>query len=141
MTLEASDMKVYKGENAIYFIVFIVVYNLIPLVFFMITDCFSNVWMIMIWIVYYSCDIFMLPVLIRNYIELYDDHFIFYYGFSKEKIQLKDILKMEKSRNPIASAANSLNRIHIITVKKDFYIALKENDEFIKDVFQRKQKL
>ena len=90
-------MKVYKGENAIYFIVFIVVYNLIPLVFFMITDCFSNVWMIMTWIVYYSCDIFMLPVLIRNYIELYDDHFIFYYGFSKEKIQLKDILKMEKT--------------------------------------------
>lgn len=134
-------MKVYKGENAIYFIVFIVVYNLIPLVFFMITDCFSNVWMIITWIVYYSCDIFLLPVLIRNYIELYDDHFIFYYGFSKEKIQLKDILKMEKSRNPIASAANSLNRIHIITVQKDFYIALKENDEFIKDVFQRKQKL
>lgn len=141
MTLEATDMKVYQGENAIYFIIFIVVYNLIPLGFFMIADCFSNVWMIITWIVYYGCDIFLLPVFIRNYIELYDDHFIFYYGFSKERIHLKDILKMEKSRNPIASAANSLNRIHITTVQKDFYIALKENDEFIKDVFQRKQNL
>lgn len=48
---------------------------------------------------------------------------------------------MERSRNPIASAANSLDRIHVVTVRKDFYIALKDNDGFIKDVFERKQNL
>lgn len=102
---------------------------------------FSNIWFMITWIVYYGCDIILLPVFIRNYIELYDDYLIFYYGFSKERIELKDILTLEKSRNPIASSANSLDRIHVITMKKDFYIALKENDEFIEDVFQRKQKL
>lgn len=134
-------MKVYKGENAVYFILFIVLYNIIPLIFFVIEDCFSSIWLTVMWILYYACDIIWLPLLIRNYIELYDDHFLFYYGFLKERIDLKDIVQMERSRNPIASAANSLNRIHVITVKKDFYIALKDNDGFIKDVFQRKQNL
>lgn len=134
-------MKVYKGENAFYFILFIVLYNIIPLIFFVIGEAVSNIWFIVMWIFYYACDVIWLPLFIRNYIELYDDHFIFYYGFLKERIDLKDVVQMERSRNPIASAANSLNRIHVITVKKDFYIALKDNDGFIKDVFQRKQKL
>lgn len=134
-------MKVYQGKNAGYFIFFLVLYNLIPLVFFVLGAGFSNIWFMITWIVYYGCDIILLPIFIRNYIELYDDHLIFYYGFSKERIELKDILTLEKSRNPIASSANSLDRIHVITRKKDFYIALKENDEFIKEVFQRKQKL
>lgn len=134
-------MKVYKGENAIYFILFIVLYNIIPLIFFVIEDCFSSIWMTVMWILYYACDIIWLPLFIRNYIELYDDHFLFYYGFLKERIDLKDIVQMERSRNPIASAANSLDRIHVVTVRKDFYIALKDNDGFIKDVFERKQNL
>ena len=134
-------MKVYKGENAIYFILFIVLYNIIPLIFFVIEDCFSSIWMTVMWILYYACDIIWLPLFIRNYIELYDDHFLFYYGFLKERIDLKDIVQMERSRNLIASAANSLDRIHVVTVRKDFYIALKDNDGFIKDVFERKQNL
>lgn len=134
-------MKVYKGENAVYFILFIVLYNIIPLIFFVIEDCFSSIWMTVMWILYYACDIIWLPLFIRNYIELYDDHFLFYYGFLKERIDLKDIVQMERSRNPIASAANSLDRIHVVTVRKDFYIALKNNDGFIKDVFERKQNL
>lgn len=134
-------MKVYKGENAVYFILFIVLYNIIPLIFFVIEDCFSSIWMTVMWILYYACDIIWLPLFIRNYIELYDDHFLFYYGFLKERIDLKDIVQMERSRNPIASAANSLDRIHVVTVRKDFYIALKDNDGFIKDVFERKQNL
>lgn len=134
-------MKVYKGENAVYFILFIVLYNIIPLIFFVIEDCFSSIWMTVMWILYYACDIIWLPLFIRNYIELYDDHFLFYYGFLKERIDLKDIVQMEKSRDAIASAANSLDRIHVVTVRKDFYIALKDNDGFIKDVFERKQNL
>lgn len=134
-------MKIYKGENAVYFILFIVLYNIIPLIFFVIEDCFSSIWMTVMWILYYACDIIWLPLFIRNYIELYDDHFLFYYGFLKERIDLKDIVQMERSRNPIASAANSLDRIHVVTVRKDFYIALKDNDGFIKDVFERKQNL
>lgn len=134
-------MKVYKGENAFHFILFIILYNIIPLVFFMIEDCFSSIWLTVMWTLYYACDMIWLPLFIRNYIELYDDYFLFYYGFLKERIDLKDVVQMERSRNAIASAANSLNRIHVITKKKDFYIALKDNDGFIKDVFQRKQNL
>lgn len=72
--------------------------------------------------------------MIRNYIEVYDDYFIFYYGFTKEYIYIRDIIKCEKSRDPIASCANSLDRIHIITNKKEFYVSLKNNDKFMEDI-------
>lgn len=76
--------------------------------------------------------------MVRNYIELYDDYFVFYYGFSKERFEIKDILKLEKSKNPIASSANSLDRIHMTTKDKDFYISLKDNDDFIKNILLKK---
>ena len=87
---------------------------------------------------YYSFNIIWIPVLIRNRVELYDDYFIFYYGFGKEKIFIKDVLKIEKSNNSIASSANSLDRIHLITTQKDFYISLKNNDNFIDKIKQRR---
>ena len=53
-------------------------------------------------------------------------------------IFIKDILKIEKSNNSIASSANSLDRIHLITTQKDFYISLKNNDNFIDKIKQRR---
>ena len=55
-----------------------------------------------------------------------------------KKRYLLDILKIEKSNNSIASSANSLDRIHLITTQKDFYISLKNNDNFIDKIKQRR---
>ena len=78
----------------------------------------------------------------KNYQEnsmVIDTYFIFYYGFSKQIIQISDIKKIEKSRSAIASSANSLNRIHIITKDIDFYVSLKENDDFINQIQKKRQ--
>ena len=83
------------------------------------------------------CRCLRLPVLLHANNQ-YDDYFIFYYGFGKEKIFIKDVLKIEKSNNSIASSANSLDRIHLITTQKDFYISLKNNDNFIDKIKQRR---
>ena len=41
----------------------------------------------------------------KNRVELFDDYFMFYYGFGKQKIYIKDIKEIKKSHNPIASSA------------------------------------
>ena len=134
-------MERYKGKNDIWLILVFVFYNLLPIGIYFFTDDkedLYNNWWLLIWVFYYSFNIIWIPELIRNRVELYDDYFIFYYGFGKEKIFIKDILKIEKSNNSIASSANSLDRIHLITTQKDFYISLKNNDNFIDKIKQRR---
>lgn len=134
-------MERYNGKNATWLIVVFVFYNLLPVGIYFLTDDKENLyhnWWLLIWVFYYSFNIIWIPVLIRNRVELYDDYFIFYYGFGKEKIFIKDILKIEKSNDPIATSANSLDRIHLVTTQKDSYISLKNNDDFINKLKQRR---
>lgn len=129
----------YEGKNSWWIILIFVIYNILPLVFILyeVSDLFTNIWWLLFWVFYYGLNLIWIPVFIRNRVELFDNYFIFYYGFGKEKIVIKDILEINRSRNPIASSANSLDRIHIVTKDKDFYISLKDNDDFINEIKQR----
>lgn len=129
----------YEGKNSWWIILIFVIYNILPLVFILyeVSDLFTNIWWLLFWVFYYGLNLIWIPVFVRNRVELFDNYFIFYYGFGKEKIVIKDILEINRSRNPIASSANSLERIHIVTKNKDFYISLKDNDDFINEIKQR----
>lgn len=129
----------YEGKNSWWIILIFVIYNILPLVFILyeVSDLFTNIWWLLFWVFYYGLNLIWIPVFVRNRVELFDNYFIFYYGFGKEKIVIKDILEINRSRNPIASSANSLDRIHIVTKNKDFYISLKDNDDFINEIKQR----
>lgn len=129
----------YEGKNSWWIISIFVIYNILPLVFILyeVSDLFTNIWWLLFWVFYYGLNLIWIPVFVRNRVELFDNYFIFYYGFGKEKIVIKDILEINRSRNPIASSANSLDRIHIVTKNKDFYISLKDNDDFINEIKQR----
>lgn len=132
-------MKKYDGKNSWWLILIFIIYDILPLGFFLcgFFELFTNIWWLICWIFYYGLNLVWVPVLIRNRVELFDGYFIFYYGFGKEIINIKDIIEINKSRNPIASSANSLDRIHILTKNKDFYISLKDNDDFISEIKQR----
>ena len=129
----------YEGKNSWWIILIFVIYNILPLVFILyeVSDLFTNIWWLLFWVFYYGLNLIWIPVFVRNRVELFDNYFIFYYGFGKEKIVIKDILEINRSRNPIASSANSLDRIHIVTKDKDFCISLKDNDDFINEIKQR----
>ncbi|HIX80634.1 MAG TPA: PH domain-containing protein [Candidatus Erysipelatoclostridium merdavium] len=129
----------YEGKNSWWIILIFVIYNILPLVFILyeVSDLFTNIWWLLFWVFYYGLNLIWIPVFVRNRVELFDNYFIFYYGFGKEEIVIKDILEINRSRNPIASSANSLDRIHIVTKDKDFYISLKDNDDFINEIKQR----
>lgn len=132
----------YSGKNAWWLILIVVIYNLLPpvLIYLNPNEDFFAGYLLFVWILYYSIDFVWLPVMIRNRVELYDDYFILYYGFTKEKIYLAKLKKIEKSNNPIASSANALDRLHLIMDDKDFYLALKDNDAFIKEISKRSNK-
>ena len=107
-------MKRYDGKNAWWFLLIIILYNLIPIITLFLFKDFSNGFILTIsYIFYYSFDFLLIPICVRNYIELYDDHFLFYYGFSKKEVRLAQIRKMEKTHSIAASSANSLDRIYI----------------------------
>ena len=129
----------YEGKNSWWIILIFVIYNILPLVFILyeVSDLFTNIWWLLFWVFYYGLNLIWIPVFVRNRVELFDNYFIFYYGFGKEKIVIKDILEINRSRNPIASSANSLDRIHIVKKNKDFYISLKDDDDFINEIKQR----
>lgn len=127
-------MKNYQGKTAWWLILIFLVYNLLPLLTHIKITPFSIVMLVL----FYALNIFWIPVFIRNRIELYDTYFIFYYGFSKQIIQISDIKKIEKSRSAIASSANSLDRIHMITKDMDFYVSLKQNDDFINQIQKKR---
>lgn len=130
-------MKEYRGKNSWWLIIIVIIYNVIPLKGILKVDFSSNWWVVALYLAYCAGNILMIPIIINNKIQLFDDYFIFYYGFSKEIIYLKDIVEIKKSHNIVASSANSLDRIHIVTKNKEMYVSLKDNDGFIKTIKAR----
>lgn len=84
----------FKGENAWWFLLIVIVYNVAPLFFLFHVELNGIVGIVLL--IYYAFDFILLPITFRNSIVLFDDSFVFTYGFSKETIEIKDIIKLEK---------------------------------------------
>lgn len=131
-------MKRYTGKNAWWLILVFIVSNGLPLSIFRKYVEFDIILVLTLLFYYLVLDSIFVPILVKNYVELYEDYFLFYYGFSKKKIIIKEILKMEKTRNMSASSANSLDRILIETKNDELMISLKENNDFFEQINKRK---
>ena len=130
-------MKRYRGKNAVWFILLFILFNVLPLTIFMKQNVVLDTLLVGVLVFYYLFDFIFIPIIVRNYIELYDAYFLFYYGFCKRKVWIDDIKRIEKSRDMTASSANSLDRIYIETKQDEFMVSLKKNDEFIAVVRKR----
>lgn len=125
-------MKRFDGKTAWWLWALFVVYNLIPISILVFDKdfvwCFET---ISGFVVSYLFNVVWMPIMIIDWVDVYDDYFIFHYGFTKYKINISDIVSVKKSHNPISATANSLDRIHVVTKRKGFYLSLHKNDEFI----------
>ena len=130
-------MKRYRGKNAVWFILLFILFNVLPLTIFMKQNVVLDTLLVGVFVFYNLFDFIFIKIIVRNYIELYDAYFLFYYGFCKRKVWLNDIKRIEKSRDMTASSANSLDRIYIETKQDEFMVSLKKNDEFIAEVRKR----
>ena len=119
----------YKGKNGILIYSVTLLYNLLPIL--MIQTINWNWFSYVILLFYYMFDFLMFPIIIRNRVEVYDDYFLFYYGFGKHRYELAKIKRMERTTDPIAGSANSLDRIYIDFGGDDLFISLQDNDGFM----------
>lgn len=131
-------MEKFEGKNAWWFLLIFGSYNVFPLFLFLMDKLSYNGWFIATWLVYYASNIIWIPIIVRNYILLYDSYFVFCYGFLKMTVYIDDIKKIEKSKSFLASSANSLDRIYIGTKNIDFCVSLKENERFIEEIKKRR---
>ena len=125
-------MKRFDGKTAWWLWALFVVYNLIPISILVFDKdfvwCFET---ISGFVVCYLFNFIWMPIMIIDWVDVYDDYFVFHYGFSKFKVEIKDVVGLKKSHNPISATANSLDRIYVETKRKNFYLSLYKNDEFI----------
>ena len=127
-------MKRFDGKTAWWLYLLLAVYNIMPIGVVLFDKDF--VWNAITVISFVSCyllNIIWLPIMIRDFVDVFDDYFVFYYGFMKISVKIDDIVSIKKSHNPVAATANSFDRIHIVTKsrEKGFYLSLYKNDEFI----------
>lgn len=125
-------MKRFDGKTAWWLWFLFLIYNLIPIGIIVFDKSFVwNAGTIVGFIVCYLVNIIWLPALIRDWVDVYDDYMVFYYGFISITIKIADIVSVEKSHNPISATANSLDRVRVMTKRKGFYLSLYKNNEFI----------
>lgn len=135
-------MKRFDGKTAWWLWLLFFIYNLIPVAIIVFDKSFVwSVGTIIGFVACYLLNIIWLPILIRDWADVYEDHFILYYGFSKFYIKIEDIISIKKSHNIVATTANSLDRIYVETKKKGFYLSLYKNDEFIELINSKMDKI
>lgn len=126
---------VYKGKNGWIIILTTLLFNLLP--FCMLAKSLSTPFGCVILVFYYAFDLILFPIIIKNKVLLYEDHFIFFYGFTKKRYELSSLMKIEKTRTAIASSANSLDRIYLNFKGDELCLSLKDNPGFMKEVQKR----
>ena len=84
-----------------------------------------------VWFLFIVYNLIPAFIMVHDWVDVYDDYFVFYYGFLKFVVKFENVVSVQKTRNPISTTANSLDRICVQTKKKNIYLALYKNDEFI----------
>ncbi|QNM05057.1 PH domain-containing protein [Qiania dongpingensis] len=82
-------------------------------------------------------DLIFIPSLVRNYVVFQEDALRVAFGFLNEKIYYKDIVRVWKTHNPLASYAASLDRIAIKTRGSEFMISVLDKEKFLAEIKAR----
>lgn len=87
-------------------------------------------------------SVIILPLFAIKYV-MYEKHLLISMGmYGKIRIEYKDVIKMEKTLNPLSSAAMSLKRLQIDYIENGVrqmaLISPKDRDKFIAEINRRK---
>ena len=125
-------MKRFDGKTAWWLYLLLVLYNLTPIAILLFDKSFEwTASTIICFVLSYLFNVVWLPIMIIDWVDVYDDYFVFHYGFSKFVVKIEDVVEIKKSHNPVSATANSFDRVYVKTTKKSFYLSLYKNDEFV----------
>ncbi|MBR7172301.1 MAG: PH domain-containing protein [Clostridia bacterium] len=134
-------MKRFDGKTAWWLYLLLLLYNLTPIAILVFDKSFEwSAATIICFVLCYLFNLVWLPIMIIDWVDVYDDYFVFRYGFLKIKVNIEDIVEIKKTHTPISATANSFDRVYVKTEKKGFCLALYKNDAFIELVSSKMKK-
>lgn len=80
------------------------------------------------------CNGLMIPIAVRNDVVLEKERLVIHFGFMTQRIPYREITKIKRTHNPLSSMAASLDRIDIRWEHGEVMVAVKEREEFIKEL-------
>lgn len=83
------------------------------------------------------CDVLMIPMCMRNYVEFDGDSFLIVFGLQKMSFPVKKIRSARETSNPLASLAASFDRIEIKAGYDETMIAVKDKEGFYEELQRR----
>ena len=123
---------IYKGKIAIWYYVFWVIFNIFNIILMFNA---SIAWIVILCLLLWN--VIFIPNMIRNYVELKEESFVFAFGFSKKEYKYTDIICIERNHGLISSAACSLDRVYINLKDDELNVSLKDNETFMEDMKRR----
>ena len=108
---------------------------LIPIMIFSaVVDTNVIVFMINL-LVFAVVELFCIPIVLFNYVELQKEALLIVFGFIKKKIPYSDIVSLSATNNPLSSLAASLDRIEIkCRTKSSTMISVIDKEQFFNEM-------
>lgn len=82
-------------------------------------------------------NVVFLPMVIRNYVLVSEDTVTVYFGILKDSVQIRDIVEVYATHNPIASSAASLDRIVIKGRRNELMCSVREKEKLFEELKKR----
>lgn len=120
-------MKKYPGKNALWFLLFVIIYTLIPPCVYFFWEggaALSPTRWAAFFLCFYIVDLIWLTFLLRNRVELSEDKLVVYSGLNKTTFPLSSVLRVER----VEKTALSPERLRVTAQGRKFYLAVKDLD-------------
>ena len=79
-------------------------------------------------------NIVILPMAVRNYVEIVGERLIVVLGFCKTAVEIGEITEVYKTHNPLASGALSLDRVMIKGRKQALLISVCDKELLFREL-------
>lgn len=86
-------------------------------------------------------NVVFLPMVIRNYVLVSEDTVTVYFGILKDSVQIRDIVEVYATHNPIASSAASLDRIVIKGRRNELICSVREKKKLFEELKKRNEEI
>ena len=122
----------YDGKRGIWWILTLVIYNLVIVWSVIERDKYAG--FVVCLIALLIGDVFLLVLNAKTYVEVQNNVMTVVLGVSKKSINCDRITSLEKTHSPIASMALSFDRVKVSFGTESVYISVKDNNKLIKDL-------
>lgn len=130
----------FQGKIAQWWYVILVFFNAITIAFYLRSGISGTTAMYIPLLI--IVDLFMIPVLFKNYVTIDKEHVTVYFGVITKKIPTKEITRVKQDNALKASFSASFDRIAIESRTMDLvYVSVLDKQGFLKELLNVNRKI